>query len=68
VFVVHVAMQRSSHLFWNARCAAFRNSLPSDMVNGVLDDVHRPDVAFLNKKGNTAGAGKSRRNSRRLLQ
>ena len=35
------------------------------MVNGVLDDVHRPDVAYLNKKGDTAGAGKSRRNSRR---
>ena len=34
------------------------------MVNGVLDDVHRPDVAYFNKEGDTAGAGESRRNSR----
>jgi hypothetical protein len=33
------------------------------MVNGVLDDVHRPDVAYFNEEGDTAGAGESRRNS-----
>jgi hypothetical protein len=37
------------------------------MANGVLDDVHRPDVlAYFNKEGDTAGAGESRRNSRRV--
>ncbi len=39
--------------------------MPSDLVSGVLDDVHRPDVAYFNKEGDTAGAGESRRNSRR---
>ncbi len=55
----------SSHLSWNACCAAFYDSLPSDLVSGVLDDVHRPDVAYFNEEGDTAGAGESRRNSRR---
>ena len=36
------------------------------MANGVLDDVHRPNVAYFNKEGDTAGAGESRRNSRRV--
>jgi hypothetical protein len=35
------------------------------LVSGVLDDVHRPDVAYFNEEGDTAGAGESRRNSRR---
>ncbi len=35
------------------------------MVSGVLDDVRIPDVAYFNKEGDTAGAGESRRNSRR---
>ncbi len=30
----------SSHLSWNACYAAFYDSLQSDLVNGVLDDVH----------------------------
>ena len=51
----------SSHLSWNARCAAFYDSLPSDMVNGVLDDVHRPDAAHFNEECDTAGAGESRK-------
>jgi hypothetical protein len=55
----------SRHLSWNACCAAFYNSLPLDMGNGVLDDVHRPDVAYFNEEGDTAGAQVSRRNSRR---
>jgi hypothetical protein len=55
----------SSHLSWIASYAAFYNSLPSDMVNGVLDHVHRPDIAYFNEEGDTAGAGESRRNSRR---
>ncbi len=55
----------SSHLSWNARYAAFYDSLQSDLVNGVLDDVHRPDAAYFDKEGDTAGAGESRRNSRR---
>ena len=54
----------SSHLSWNALCAAFYDSLPSDLVSGVLDDVHRPDVAYFNEEGDTPGAGESRRNSR----
>jgi hypothetical protein len=66
---VHVIMQLSidcpSHLSWNTRCAAFYDSLPSDVVNGVLEDVHRPVVAYFNEEGDTAGAGESRRNSRR---
>jgi hypothetical protein len=45
---------------------AFYNSLPSDMAHGVLDDMHRPDVAYFNEEGDTAaGSGESRRNSRR---
>ena len=41
----------SSHLDWNARCAAFYNSsLPLDMGNGVLDDVHRLEVAYFKRK------------------
>jgi hypothetical protein len=60
-------LQLSSHLSWNARCAAFYDSLPSDMVNGVVDDMmHRPaDVAYFKKEGDTAGAGESRKSSRR---
>ncbi len=47
-------------LSWNARYAAsFYNSLPSDLVNGVFDDVHRPDVAYFNEEGDSAGAGES---------
>jgi hypothetical protein len=34
------------------------------MVNGVLDYMHRPDDAYFNKEGDTAGAGESRSNSR----
>jgi hypothetical protein len=56
----------ASHLSWNAHCATFYDSLPSDMVNGVLDEVHRPDDAYFHdEEGDTAGAGESRRNSRR---
>ena len=55
----------SSHLSWNARCAAFYDSLRLDMVNGVVDDMHGPDVAYFDKEGDTAGAGESRRSSRR---
>jgi hypothetical protein len=55
----------SSHLSWNALCAAFYDSLPSDMVNGAVDDMHRPDVAHFNEEGDTVGTGESRRNSRR---
>ena len=35
------------------------------MVNGVIDDMHGPDVAYFDKEGDTAGAGESRRSSRR---
>ena len=59
-------LRLSSHLSWNARCATFYDSLPSDMVNGVVDDMHRPaDVAYFEKEGDTAGAGESRKSSRR---
>jgi hypothetical protein len=55
----------SSHLSWNARCAAFYDSLLPDMVNGVVDDVHRPDVAYFHKEGgDTTGAGESRKSSK----
>ena len=58
-------LQLSSHLSWNARCAAFYNALPSDMVNGVVDDMRRPaDVAYFDNEGDTAGAGHSRKMSR----
>ena len=58
-------LRLSSHLSWNARCAAFYDSLPSDMVNGVFDDMHRPaDVAYFDKEGDTAGVGESRKSSR----
>ncbi|KAI2506334.1 hypothetical protein MHU86_8062 [Fragilaria crotonensis] len=33
--------------------------------NGVLDDVHRPDASDCNEECDTAGAGQSRKNSRR---
>ena len=57
----------SNHLSWNAHCAAFYDSLPSDVVNGVLEDMYRPDVAYFNEEGDTAGAGESRKISRRAL-
>ena len=55
-------LRLSSHLSWNAHCAAFYNSLPSALANGVVDDMHRPaDVAYFDKEGDTAaGAGHSR--------
>ena len=37
------------------------------MVNGVLDDVHRPDVSYFNKEGDTAGAEESHISTRKVM-
>ena len=59
-------LRLSSHLSWKARCAAFYNSLPKVLPNGVVDDMYIPaDAAYFDKEGDTAGAGHSRKSSRR---
>ena len=61
----NVVFQRlSSHLSWNECCGTFYKSMPLGMGNGVIDDVHRPDVAYVNKEGGTTAAQESTRNSR----
>ena len=57
----------SSHLNWKAGCSAFYDSLPKVLPNNVVvDDMHIPaDAAYFDKEGDTAGAGHSRKSSRR---
>ena len=56
----------SNHLSWNLCCAAFFDSLPKVLANGVVDDMHIPaDAAYFDKEGDTAGAGHSGKSSRR---